>query len=346
MDIVYTKTEKAVGLFVVGIVLLLLAALIMIGRGKDWFRSYVVYTTSFEEGYGIEADTAVKLYKTDIGKVKTVTLVGDRVELKLAIQEEYAPRITAGTRVTIESPTLFGSEYVSIKPGSISSPAIAPGKVIPSKPSQSLGDLLADMEVEKTAKRIVNLIANLEAITRQLADPQGPLSASLSHVEETTGNLAEISKDLHDGKGTAGQMIRSEALLESIEARLVKLDAVIDPMAEAARQAPPAMTLVQENLVNLKRIQSKAEPAVEQLRVLLERTGGTMDSLQKIVERVEQASIHALPAAQSTRETMDQVTENIEEIEQIIEAVRQNFLIRPHLPAAPAPEAIDSGIRP
>ncbi len=346
MDIHYTKTEKAVGLFVVGIVLLLLAALIMIGRGKDWFKPYVAYTTFFEEGYGIAPNTAVKLYKTDIGKVKTVTLVDDRVELKLAIQEEYAPRITAGTWVTIESPTLFGSEYVSIKPGSISAPAIEPGGLIASKPRRSLEDLLADVEVEKTAKRLADIIANLEHITRQLGDPKGPFSASLFHLEKTTGNLAEISEDLRGGKGTAGQLIRSEALLESIEARLIKLDAVIDPMAAAARQAPPAMALVQDNLVNLKRIQRRAEPAVEQLRVLLDQAGTAMDSLQKILERIEEASVHGPAVAHSARQTLDQVAENIEEIEKILEAVRQNFLIRPHLPADPPPEAIDSGFRP
>lgn len=346
MELHYTKTEKAVGLFVVGIVLLVLASLIMIGRGKDWFKQYVVYTTSFEEGYGIQPNTPVKLYKTDIGKVKTVTLVGDRVELKLAIQEEYASRITAGTWVTIESPTLFGSEYVSIKPGSISAYGIEPGGLIPSKPRRSLGDLLADIEVEKTARRLASIIENLETLSRQLADPQGPLSASLSHVETATENMARISEDLRDGKGTAGQVIRSEALLNAIEARLVKLDEVIDPIAEAARQAPPAMALVQENLVNLKRIQSKAEPAVGQLQALLDRTDAIMASLQQVMERVEAASIHGLPAVQSARETLERVAENMEKIEQIIEAVRQNFLIRPHLPDEPAPEAIDSGIRP
>lgn len=346
MDLHYTKAERAVGLFVIGIVAVMLAALIMIGRGKDWFKQYVVYTTFFEEGYGIQPNTAVKLYKTDIGKVETVTLVGDRVELKLAIMEEYAPRITGGTRVTIESPTLIGSEYVSIKPGSISAPPIDPGGWIPSEPRRSLSDLLAEVEVEKTARHLTKIVENLSEITRQLADPQGPLTASLSHMEKTTGSLARISENLEGGRGTAGKLLQSEVFLEMIEARLAKLDAVIDPLCAAARQAPPTLSLMQENLARLNRIQSQAEPAVAFIPTLLERINDTLGSLQKILEKIEEASIHAPEAANTARETLEQVAENMAEIEQILEAVRQNFLIRPHLPAEPPPEAIDSGIRP
>jgi phospholipid/cholesterol/gamma-HCH transport system substrate-binding protein len=346
MDLHYSKTEKVVGLFLIGIALLLLTTVVMIGRGKDWFKKYVDYTTVFQESYGIQSNTPVKLYKTDIGKVDAVTLVGDRVEVQLAIQEEYAARITRGTRVTIESPTLIGSEYVSIVPGPVSSPAIEPGGLIPSKPRRSLSDVLAEMEVEKTARRLAAIVKNIEAVTDRLADPEGPLWTTLDHVERTTGSLSRVAGDIERGQGTVGRLLRSADMIEQIEARVVKLDEVIDPLAAAARQAPPAMSLVKENLADLRRIQARVAPAIEQVRTVLDQTDAAMESLHRILKQIEAASIHAPPAAQSARDTLERVAENMEEIEQIIEAVRQNFLIRPHLPPVPAPEPLDSGIRP
>ena len=346
MNLDYSRTEKAVGLFVIGILLLLLATVVMIGRGKDWFKKYIPYFTSLEESYGIEPNTPVKLYKTDVGKVKSVTLVGDHVEVRLVIQEEYASRITSGSQVTVESPTLIGSEYVSIKPGSTSAPPIPPGGLIPSKTRRSLGDILTEFKVEETARRLARIIENLADVTERLAAPEGPLFRTLSQVEAATGSLARISEDLENGRGTAGRLLRSAELIESIEARLQMVDGILSPLTEAAEMAPPAMVQVRENLAGLRRIEGQVEPAVLQVRDILTRVDTVLGSLQEILVQVEAASREAPDAVRTARETLERVAENMDEIEQIIQAVRENFLIRPHLPPEPVPEAIDSGLRP
>ena len=304
------------------------------------------YITTFDESYGIEPDTPVKLYKTDVGKVKSVALVGNHVEVRLVVKEQYASRITSGTRVTIESPTLIGSEYVSIKPGSISAAPIPPGGIIPSEARRSLSDVLGELQVEETARRLAKIIENLADITDRLTESDGPLFGTLSHVEAATGSLERITADLESGQGTAGRLLRSAELVELIEARVKKIDEVLEPMADAARMGPPAMAKLQENLDGLQRIESQVEPAVVKVRDILARSEAVLSSLQGILLQIEAASREAPEAARTARETLERVAENMDEIEQIIQAVRQNFLIRPHLPPEKTPEAIDSGIRP
>jgi hypothetical protein len=41
MEVDYNKKEKIVGTFVIGMVVIMLAMLIIIGRGKDWFKGLV-----------------------------------------------------------------------------------------------------------------------------------------------------------------------------------------------------------------------------------------------------------------------------------------------------------------
>jgi phospholipid/cholesterol/gamma-HCH transport system substrate-binding protein len=117
MELKYSIKEKIAGVFVISSVLLLIITLIIIGKGKDWFQKYVSYHTIFDESYNLKEDTAVKLLEASIGKVKNISLMGDRVRVELLILEEYASRIRVGAVATVSSPTFIGSEYVSIKPG-------------------------------------------------------------------------------------------------------------------------------------------------------------------------------------------------------------------------------------
>jgi hypothetical protein len=47
METSYTSAEKSVGLFVIGIAVLLMATVVILGRGKDWFAEEVTFYTSF-----------------------------------------------------------------------------------------------------------------------------------------------------------------------------------------------------------------------------------------------------------------------------------------------------------
>jgi len=75
----FSTKEKIVGMFGIFMAILLLATTIVIGRGKDWFRPTMTIYATFREGYNLETNTPVKLYNTDIGKVKHIELAGQKV---------------------------------------------------------------------------------------------------------------------------------------------------------------------------------------------------------------------------------------------------------------------------
>ena len=157
MEITYSRKEKIVGIFVISIALLLLSAIIVIGRGKNWFENYNTYYTTFNESYNLKVGADVKLFKTNIGKVKELT-VEDKVRVKLVILEKYKSRIRTNTLATVESPTLIGSEYISIIPGSADSPLLPQEGDISSKAKKSIADVIAEYEVEKTVRTLFQAI--------------------------------------------------------------------------------------------------------------------------------------------------------------------------------------------
>ena len=134
MDMEFSKLERMVGIFVIGVSMLLMATLVIIGRGKDWFETYITYTTSFNESYNLQENAAVKLFKADIGKIKHISLERDRVRVKLVDPAKICFANTTGRRGRGgKVPTFIGSEYISIIPGSAQAPLIAEQGEIPSQ---------------------------------------------------------------------------------------------------------------------------------------------------------------------------------------------------------------------
>jgi phospholipid/cholesterol/gamma-HCH transport system substrate-binding protein len=238
MELKFSRIEKIVGLFMTAVVLLVLVTVVLIGRGQDWFREYVTYYTTFKEGYNLQVGAPVKLFKTDIGKVKKITLVEDKVRVELAILEDYASRIRKDTVATVESPTIIGSEYVSIRPGSVKEAPIPARGEIKSVDRKSLDDILQEFEVEQTAKKLVKAIQNLSDIVEELQDPGGPLFSSLRSVDKTLKDVRAIVADVEAGEGTVGGLLKSDELLEKINDAMDKIDQILANVERGSEDVP------------------------------------------------------------------------------------------------------------
>jgi phospholipid/cholesterol/gamma-HCH transport system substrate-binding protein len=238
MELKFGRIEKIVGFFMTAVVLFVLVTVVLIGRGQDWFRKYEIYYTTFKEGYNLQVGAPVKLFKTDIGKVKKITLVEDKVRVELAILEEYASRVRKDTVASVESPTIIGSEYVSIRPGSPKEPAIPARGEIKSESKKSLDDILQEFEVEKTAKKLISAIQNLSDIVEQLQDPGGPLFSSLRSVDAALKDVKAIVADVEAGEGTVGGLLKSDELLEKINDAMDKIDQILANVEKGSEDVP------------------------------------------------------------------------------------------------------------
>jgi len=317
MKLDFSRKERLVGAFMAGMIILLFVTLVMIGRGKDWFKSYVRYYTIFDESYNLSQNAVVKLYKTDIGKVKKITLVGDKVKVEMAILEDYASRIRTDSVATVESPTFIGSEYVSIKPGSKEAPPIPEGGMIPSRPRKSIADILAEFEVERTVRMAMKSIQHISEIIADLRDPKGPLYSSLNHINRALAHIESITNDLAKGRGSIGKILKSEMLLNKIYTELDTTKAILKNIEKATDRTPEIMDKVKKSV----------------------------DIINKILKNIEEGS-HDVPGiTKTTKRGVQKIEEEIEEVDKVIQSVKKNFLIRSNLPPEKKPKPIDVGIR-
>ena len=253
MELNYSKKEKIVGIFVVFIGLLLLSTIIILGRGKNWFQDYNTYYTTFDESYNLKVGADVKLFKTNIGKVKAIS-VENKVTVKLAILSKYASRIRTDTITTVESPTFVGSEYISIIPGSADAPLLAKNGEIPSKAKKSITDILNEFEVEKAAKKLTRAIQDIAELTQALKNPEGPLLSTLENINKSTQHIEHITNRIEAGDGTLGNLLTSTQLLDTIVGRLESVGEILAYLSQASSKTPATVDQVQNTLTGVKEI--------------------------------------------------------------------------------------------
>jgi phospholipid/cholesterol/gamma-HCH transport system substrate-binding protein len=339
MEMEFTRLERLVGTFIIGVLMMLIATLVIIGRGKDWFETYIPYFTAFNESYNLQSDAAVKLFKADIGKVRQIVLEKNRVRVKLVILEKYASRIRQDTIAVVESPTLIGSEYISITPGSADSPMIPAGGEIPSREKRSLTDVLTDFDIDKTATLVITTIQDLSRLAETLSAPDGPLLTSMRNIESMSNHLEQVALDLQSGKGLFGAFLKSEQMLTQIEGNLASINQTLGYIHSAAEKAPATMELVQENLTTFRNSSRTISQSIDQTREVMDNIKAATIDLRSILENIKTGSQHVPRISTTFRDGIEEIREGVEQIDRVVDALQESLLIRgnlpPELPARP-----------
>ncbi len=346
MELEFNRKEKAVGVFIIIVMTLLIMSIISIGRGKDWFKSYVHYYTIFNEGYNLAVNAEVKLFKANIGKVTGITPIENKVRVELAILEAYATRIRQDSEAMVESPTFIGSEYVSIKPGSPKSLQIQEGEKIRSREKKSIAALLSEFEVEKTAKMLMAAIQDFATMTRDLRDPDGPLYALLTRAENTLTHLEQITGDLQQGRGIAGQVLKSRALAAKLNTELEKIDAILDQIYIASAKAPATMDSVQANLATLQKVGDGVVDNVGSVKQILAGIEQSLIIAKQILANTELGSRDIPEMTRASKQGIMEIRRGVEQIDRVVKSMQQNVFIRSNLPPAPQAQTEDANLRP
>ena len=346
MQTSYSSAEKSVGLFVIGITLLSLTTVVILGRGKDWFADEVTFHTSFKESYNLQVNAAVKLFKADIGKVKRISLGEDNVNVQLAILTKYASRIRQDSVAVVDSPTLIGSEYISIVPGAPNTPKIPVGGMIPSIEKKSIADIFKEFEVEKTAMLAVRTIQEIADLMILIKEPYGPLMTALANIEKTSTHLVKITGSIGQGQGSLGSLVASRELVDGVLSNLEKVNGLLVDMRATSTRGPVIMDQVSDNLSTIQTAGTGVVENVQALKGILEEARGSLETIQVILENLKQGSQDIPRVTITAREGIREIREGVADIDRVVQSLQRNIIIRSNLPDEPLSMDTDAGIRP
>jgi len=211
MNAPYTRREKLAGLFLLAGLAVGFAIAVVIGGGQDWFRRYNEYYAIFNNGYGLEPGVKVKFLRTDIGLVTRLELTdNNKVKVHLAIRYDFADRLKTDSVANINSPTLIGSEFIDILPGSPKTALIPEGGQIPAVERKSLSEYVEDLRLDIMLARVEDTMANVASLTSQLQEPAGPFLGTMSDVRQMTSTVA-------GGHGNLGRILYDESAYDKLD---------------------------------------------------------------------------------------------------------------------------------
>jgi len=318
MRLQYSTMERMTGAFILLTLIVFLFTVAVVGRGKNWFRKHVVYYTAFEEGYNLVSGSRVKLLGTDIGSVTAVLLTkSNKVKVRVKVLAEYASRIRANSVATVESPTVIGSEYINIRPGTSKAAVIPPEGLIPSKEKKKFTEYLEEYEIGAKLEHFGKILEDLAQITDQLKDPKGPFFGTFSNLQQITGTVEA-------GEGSLGRLIKSDELYEHMDTFVATLQETADYLVRAG--------------VNIEKGSEHLEKATREAPEMVDKTQELLDRLLKVQVILEKVMTEVPEISAQAREGM-------QEVNRILDSVKENFLIRPNLPPPPDSETHGLEIR-
>ena len=283
MRVQYSTMERMTGAFILLTLLIFLFTVAVVGRGKNWFRKHVVFYTTFEEGYNLVSGSRVKLLGTDVGSVVEVVLSeSNQARVKIRVLADYASRIRTNSVAAVESPTVIGSEYININPGTTNAPPIPPEGEIPTKEKKKLMEYLEEYEIGE----------KLENIGKILED------------------LAQITGTVEAGKGSLGRLVKSDELYQQISDELDAIGRFVATLQETADHLARAGAKIEEGSKNVEKATREVPEMVDKVQELLDRLLRVNALMEKAMTEVPEISTQAREGMREVNRILESVKEN------------------------------------
>ena len=287
----FTRKEQLVGGFLLVLIVFTMVTLLVIAQGKGWFQTQNTYRIKFRQGYNLHQGSLVKMFNAEIGKVAVLgiiqTMGQPQVEVTIKVNEEYANLIRQDSVAEVVSPTLIGSEYVEISPGSSGYPKIEPYGTIPSRERKSVTEHLAELASEENIQKVKVMLGHLAQFSEDLKNDEKVLLAALTHLDEVLKNLTE-------GKGTLGMLVTQKELyvrmnkaLEEWNKFFVEAKTLMADLKPTAKNLGVFTKSVNQEIEPLKAIVANIKAGSEELPDLMESATGTARSGKQTMDAIK-----------------------------------------------------------
>jgi phospholipid/cholesterol/gamma-HCH transport system substrate-binding protein len=289
----FSRKEQLVGAFLLVLLIFTMVVLLVIAQGKGWFQPQNTYFIKFKQGYNLRQGSLVKMFNAEIGKVSnlgiTQSMGHPQVEVTIKISKEYADLVRQDSVAEVVSPTLIGSEYLEISPGSSGYPKIGAYGTISSRERKSVTEYLAELVTQDTVQKIKLTVANLAQLSEQLKNDEKVVLAAVNHVNQVLVSLTEA-------RGTMGMLLMQKDLYARMMESLTHLDQfLVEAKSLTGEFRPTAL--------NLQGFSKSLAQEMEPLKAIVANIKIGSEDLPDLVEA-------ATDTARSAKETMDAIKAN------------------------------------
>jgi len=244
-----TSNRMRLGIFIsVGIVIFT-AAIYFIGERQQLFRSTFRLSGVFKDVAGLQIGNNVRLSGINVGTVDNITIISDTtVKVEILIDEKARKFIKKDAIASIGSEGLMGNKALVISPGTGDKKRIEDNDVMKTSPPLSMDDILLTVKT------------------------------SMENTASITNDLALITKNIQEGKGTIGRLIMDKSWREDFEITFTNLkrgSTEFRILMEKANDIDDVLLSIKETIKNTSNITSD----LAKITATLESGQGTIGRL-------------------------------------------------------------------
>jgi phospholipid/cholesterol/gamma-HCH transport system substrate-binding protein len=192
------------------------------GAGGFFWQRYSLKTV-FVNIAGLKEGAPVRVAGVEVGSVKELNFVGDRVEVVMGVNKDHQSRITTSSIASLGSVSLLGEAALDITAASDGTPIPEWGYVRSGPAVGTVGEVAnrASYAIEQTSALLTDLRAGRGTLGQFMTDDRlyNELTALVSAAED-------VANGVKSGRGTLGRLINNPDAAKSLEASLDNLQAV------------------------------------------------------------------------------------------------------------------------
>jgi phospholipid/cholesterol/gamma-HCH transport system substrate-binding protein len=249
-----TKNITKLGIFVFTGILLLIAALFLIGNYQHMFGSHYTLRANFSNVGGLRTGNNVRYAGVEVGTVKEMDIINDTtLEVTMLIEQKMKNVIRKNALASLGADGLLGNKVVNIVPQDASSDFAVEGDILLSRKAIEFDDILRTLsgtsenlgEITTGLKTTVTKINKSDGLWKLLSDSGMAVSVrkSSQNIEKATVNaemmtraVKEMISDVKAGKGTAGAILRDTMMVNSMKSTLAELEQVAGQASQLAAE--------------------------------------------------------------------------------------------------------------
>lgn len=188
------ESNWKLGMFVMVGLLLFILIIYFVGKQQNLFGSNFELKSKFKTVSGLKVGNNVRFSGINVGTVSEIGLENDTtVVVVLTIEEEVQKYIKADARASIGSDGLVGDKVLTISPGTSSHEIIKNNAFIKSTNPIEMDALMKSVK------------------------------ASVDNAEIITGQLAEFTYNMNNGKGTLSKLMNDKDFAKKLDATVTNL---------------------------------------------------------------------------------------------------------------------------
>jgi phospholipid/cholesterol/gamma-HCH transport system substrate-binding protein len=300
------RIEFKVGLFILITSLLIMASIGYVAYKKGAFSKVYTYTLSSQTGENLTEGMPVAVWGFTIGRVSSLELNDKGIVLiRIKIPERHIRMIRADSKFVLDKP-LIGSPRILVKTSDLNGLPLSPQMIPELTESNDINEII------KRAQPIVDkadrIMANIEQITANLANPAGDVNRILRDAETLIGrfskkdSLLEIAigdpesiKSIHDAlrkvrditSKADGILQRVDAMAGKTDEELYGRDGVLPQFRNILRDLLAKLIKIDTTFDNVNKISSEAADSTKDLKALRNELDETITAIGNLAGEID-----------------------------------------------------------